>query len=649
MKTTVKISIIVFTVILVTALIGQNGVLAEPIIPLLDWTTESNQAEAKYGHSVSTAGDVNGDGYDDVIVGAPFYDNGQTDEGLAYAFYGSELGLSSTPDWVVENDNTNGNFGISVSNAGDVNGDGFDDVIVGAGYFNAVGRAFVYFGSSSGLSTLPDWTAENGQAGSQFGQSVSTAGDVNGDGYADVVIGSFAFDNGQTNEGRIYVYHGSSSGLSTTPAFTDEGNYANGWLGRSVSNAGDINGDGYDDVIVGGPGEPGFGANGRVRVYFGSETGLTLDYWSASTTNGFGTSVNTGGDIDGDGYDEVIVGFPFLDNGGTDAGGAYFYWGSPEGISTTRPYTLIVGNQAGAEFGYAVSSAGDVNNDGYSDVVIGAIKYDHDHVNEGHAFVYLGSSSGISTTASMVLESDNVESKFGAAVDSAGDVNGNGFDSVIIGAYTFTNGQANEGAAFIYRANNKPLANAGEDQSVYRASSVTLNGNGSSDPDGDTPLTYQWTQTGGTTVTLSGDTTASPTFTAPNDPATLTFSLVVTDSLSLTSEADTIKITVNNQAPIANAGEDQSVHILTLVTLDGSLSSDPDGDTPLTYQWTQTGGTTVTLSGDTTANPTFTSPSDPATLTFSLVVTDSLGLESVADVVIIRMQNFQIYFPLIIR
>jgi hypothetical protein len=191
----------------------------------------------------------------------------------------------------------------------------------------------------------------------------------------------------------------------------------------------------------------------------------------------------------------------------------------------------------------------------------------------------------------------------------------------------------------ITSSNQAPLANAGSDQSVDTLSQVTLDGSASSDPDGDTPLTYLWAQTGGTDVIMSDATAASPSFIAPADPDTLVFSLVVTDSLGLASDLSTVSITVNNQAPLANAGPNQSVTTAALVTLDGSASSDPDGDMPLAYLWTQTGGTAVVLSDATAAMPTFTPPTEPAALTFSLVVTDSLGLASTADEVIITIQN----------
>ena len=175
-----------------------------------NWTAEGNQTDAKFGSCVSSAGDVNGDGFSDVIVGASKFDNGQLDEGGAFLYFGSESGLSSNYNWTFESNQANGQLGISVSTAGDINGDGYSDVIVGAYTYSngqsAEGSAFLFHGSAAGLSLTPNWTGESNQASSDYGFSVSTAGDVNGDGYSDVIVGAFAYSNGQSNEGRAYIY-----------------------------------------------------------------------------------------------------------------------------------------------------------------------------------------------------------------------------------------------------------------------------------------------------------------------------------------------------------------------------------------------------------------------------------------------------------
>jgi hypothetical protein len=468
-----------------------------------DWTAESNQANAMFGCSVSTAGDVNGDGYSDVIVGAPCYGNLELVEGCAYAYYGSPGGLSPVENWTAESDQGGAFFGISVSTAGDVNGDGYSDVIVGAHYYDNgetnEGRAFVYYGSSSGLSSTPNWTAESNQASAYFGNSVSTAGDVNGDGYSDVTVGAYYYDNGEANEGRAFVYYGSASGLSLTPDWTAESNQASALFGRSVSTAGDVNGDGYSDVIVGAYlYDNGQTDEGRAFVYYGSASGLSLTpNWTAESNQPyayFGVSVSTAGDVNGDGYSDIIIGAYGYDNGQTDEGAAFVYYGSASGLSITPDWTAE-SNQASAYFGLSVSTAVDVNGDGYSDVIVGAYNYDNGETDEGSAYVYYGSASGLSLTPDWTAESNQASAYFGVSVSTAGDVNGDGYSDVIVGAYYYDNGETNEGSAFVYYGNegrgvSTKLEQRKSDYSVPIVSPLLSNSNNSFGVSGNLYSTY---------------------------------------------------------------------------------------------------------------------------------------------------------------
>ena len=433
------------------------------------WTAESDQANAEFGTSVASAGDVNGDGFDDVIVGAYHFDNGQTDEGRAFVYHGSATGLSTTPGWTAESDQAIARFGISVASAGDVDRDGFADVIVGAPVFDNgqadEGRAFVYHGSATGLSATPGWTAESDQIQAWYGSAVACAGDVNGDGVSDVIVGARLFDNGQTNEGRVFVYHGVATGLSTTPNWTAESDQIEAWFGTSVASAGDVNGDGFDDVIVGAPGpdpfDPFGSQEGRAVVYHGSATGISATAgWTAESNQlsaQFGISVAKAGDVDGDGFDDVIVGAPNFDNGQTDEGRAFVYQGSSTGLSTTPGWTAE-SDQAGALFGTSVASAGDVDGDGFDDVIVGAPLFDNGEDNEGRVYLYHGSATGLSMTAGWTAESNQAAAHFGWSVASAGDVNADNFDDVIVGAQFFDNGQTNEGRAFVYLGSGSGLS-----------------------------------------------------------------------------------------------------------------------------------------------------------------------------------------------
>jgi hypothetical protein len=161
---------------------------------------------------VGTAGDVNNEGYDDVIVGAAHYmcENWpQSSRGLAYVFHGSPSGVPLDPDWTKELVQTSAIFGWPVATAGDVNGDGCDDVVVGATGYDGdqtdEGAAFLYLGSEEGLGERHAWMAEGNQEGAEYG-SVASAGDVNGDGWPDIVAGAWMYDGGEYNEGRAYLY-----------------------------------------------------------------------------------------------------------------------------------------------------------------------------------------------------------------------------------------------------------------------------------------------------------------------------------------------------------------------------------------------------------------------------------------------------------
>jgi hypothetical protein len=193
-----------------------NGLGAKPA-----WVAESSQGWSDFDNRVSTAGDINGDGYADVMVGALLYDAGETDEGGVFLYYGSANSPSLTPGWTAESDQTGGRLYL-LSTAGDVNGDGYADVVVGADQCDAgegdEGKVWLHYGSGAGLSPSPAWEAEGNQTDACFGCAVSTAGDLNGDGYADVIVGARDYDDGETDEGHAFVYYGSAGGgLSLRP------------------------------------------------------------------------------------------------------------------------------------------------------------------------------------------------------------------------------------------------------------------------------------------------------------------------------------------------------------------------------------------------------------------------------------------------
>jgi len=427
-----------------------------------NWVVEGDQSEAQFGSSVSSAGDVNGDGYSDIIIGAPTFDNGETDEGKLFFHYGSASGLSLTPDWTFECNNSPAHLGYRVSTAGDVNGDGYSDIIAGAGHYSGNGRVYVFHGSSVGFSSTPDWIVDSEQMTSVFGGAVSTAGDVNGDGYSDVIVGASLYDSPEYNEGKTFVYHGSASGLSTSPAWTYESNQPGAEFGHWVSTAGDVNGDGYSEVIVASfYYESGEYREGKAFLFHGSAAGLSVPVsWTAESDQAnaqFGYSVSTAGDVNGDGYSDVIVGAHLYDNGQTDEGRVFVYHGSATGLSATASWTAE-SDQENAHFGGIVSTAGDVNGDGYSDVIVGANEYQNGQFWEGRVFVYHGSASGLSATANWTAESDQAYALFGQFASTAGAAQGDGYKSEIVGSLYYDNGQSDEGMVFVYHGSASGLS-----------------------------------------------------------------------------------------------------------------------------------------------------------------------------------------------
>jgi len=464
---------------------AQYPITIDPITTSPLWTAEGDQTEAIYGFSVASAGDVNNDGYSDVIIGAPYYDNGQLNEGRAFVYYGSSVGLPAAANWTAEGDQEGGFFGWCVASAGDIDNNGCSDVIIGAirydnGEFDE-GKVFVWYGDpvvglgSNGTPGNADWNAESNEVLSLMGYSAHTAGDVNGDGFDDIIVGAIHLHSLLTDEVCVFVWYGSAGGLGPngTPSnavWTVQSNQETTNLGFEVTSAGDVNGDGYSDVIVGAffydNGEI---DEGKVFVWYGAPViGLGPngipgnEDWSAESNQAgaiFGYSVASAGDVNGDGYDDVIIGASGYDNVETDEGKVFVYPGSNTGL-TSVPVWTAESNQEGANLGNCVASAGDANCDGKSDVIAGAWAYDHGETDEGSAFIWFSSSFGVNGTpanANWSAESNQDSAYFGLSVSTAGDVNSDDKTEVIVGAYLFDNGQTNSGKAYVYTVCDFPL------------------------------------------------------------------------------------------------------------------------------------------------------------------------------------------------
>jgi len=418
----------------------SNLDLTDPIAAADGFAISGAATIDRAGFSVSGGGDYNGDGFDDLVIGAPYATPlaGTVDErpaaGKVYVVFGKASGFATVDlagadagdDFIViSGDNSIDRLGTSVSFAGDVDGDGLDDLVVGAprgdssGYND--GQVYVLFGQAAGAESDLDLNAaldasrgfliavSSTSVYDQFGQAVSGAGDINGDGLDDFIVGAPQASFGGESTGTAYVIFGTDQGFdgitaaifdSTAPeydptvGFAIHGDAGNDRLGFSVSDAGDVNGDGFGDVAIGVyGGDDGGNYSGEAYVIFGKASGFgEIDLSTAlSATDGFhiigdadndnlGASISSAGDVNGDGFDDVIIGATNNDAGGSNAGAAYVIFGKASGFTTIDLNTAldgdngfkILGDAANDKAARSVSAAGDTNGDGFSDLLVGA-------------------------------------------------------------------------------------------------------------------------------------------------------------------------------------------------------------------------------------------------------------------------------------
>jgi hypothetical protein len=409
--------------------------------------------------------DVNGDGFDDVLVGAPSCaGDGCSLPGTASLYHGSAAGVGVTAALVLEGAAEEDRFGGAVACAGDVNGDGFADIVVGSHLADPGGRveagtASVFHGSAIGVTVPAARVLEGVSSREQFGESVAGAGDVDGDGFADIIVGSPSADpGGRLNGGEARVFHGSATGVSPAAARVVEGS---GMLGGSVASAGDINGDGFTDVVIGAPwttvGDQALA--GTASVLHGSPTGLdpaaarVLVLEGAAMRDFFGWVVASAGDINGDGFADILVGAPQNEFASDGFGKVSVHLGSAMGIAPEAARVLEGAPTGAYRFGAAAAGAGDVNGDGFADIIIGAYAASPGgRRGAGSASVFHGSAMGVAASADRVLEGAARRDSFGRSAASAGDVNGDGFADVVVGAPVASPGGRTEaGAASVFR------------------------------------------------------------------------------------------------------------------------------------------------------------------------------------------------------
>ncbi len=490
------------------------------------------------GRTVSGAGDFNGDGIDDFIIGASGGDpGGKTQAGESYLIFGSTSGfapsislasLDGFNGFRIDGISAYGFSGAFVAGAGDLNGDGFDDVIINAARNDS---SYVLFGAPNGFSANTDLSSLDGTNGFRiagttssglFGSVVSSAGDINGDGFDDVIIGASGGDEGTAvAEIEGFVVFGAPTELQAnfrlesldgSNGFRIDGVDRNDQGSNFVSTAGDINDDGIDDFIIGvlDAAPEGKSRAGESYVVFGStnEFAPTFDLTSLNGSNGFriagldvddrsGRSVAAAGDVNGDGIGDIVIGaFTADPYGRSNAGESYVIFGSDADFAAAFDLASLDGNNGfritGIEdrdlSGGEVSSAGDINDDGFDDLLIAASSASpNGRSRAGESYVVFGSASGFDATLSLAeldgsngfrIDGIDRDDTSGSAVSAAGDVNGDGVDDIVIGALSAEpNGRSSAGESYVLfgRSSESGLRLFGDfGSSVVKSNTLTL-------------------------------------------------------------------------------------------------------------------------------------------------------------------------------
>ncbi len=411
-----------------------------------------------FGHAAASGGDINGDGFDDILLGAPGYSVRDLNAGRVYIYYGDPR--DSTLDIFIDGENDDDQFGYAVSSAGDVNGDGYADFLAGAPYNdtngNNAGQAYLYFGGGleeiNSVNPAADLKFRGESAGDNLGAFVASLGDINADGYADIFVGAPFNDSAAENAGAGYVYLGGTA-MDEEPDLVLRGEGKWDYFGASAAGIGDFNRDGFGDFAVGAYANDQKAVDaGKVYFYFGGAVPDSIpDVVLMGENKGdyFGYSM-AGAEVNGDTAVDLMVGAYANDQTALDAGKIYIYFALPS--FNKQPNLVITGETAGDYFGYALSSAGDLDGDGQGDFLAGAYGYDGDTGNAGRVYGFYGGTV-LDTVADTIMEGTSSRDYFGASVSSAGKFNEDDTAEILIGAKGADGAEEDSGKVYLMTAN----------------------------------------------------------------------------------------------------------------------------------------------------------------------------------------------------